>query len=293
VLHEVATGHGTDERGFDYLRTGGMARVSRDGDWSETYACHLFDWHLKIQEKLDWLTGAAQWIFKDFASPLRGDNGIPRVNQKGVVERDLKKKESYFVFQSYWARKPMAHIYGHSWPVRWGKPGEERTVLVYSNCDQAELFLNGASMGVKHRESQNFPAAGLRWRVRFANGSNQLRVTAARDGISVTDAIDLTYQTEPWGHAAELRISEMARNDKLITVEAKLYDAKGVLCLDASTRVRFSLKGDGRLIDNLGTTRGSRELQLANGRAQISVICEGGCTIEAAPDGLPSASLNV
>jgi beta-galactosidase len=97
--------------------------VSKDGDWSETYACNLFDWHLKTQEKLDWLTGSAQWIFKDFVSPLRGDNDIPRINQKGVVERDLTKKESYYVFQSYWADKPMAHIYGHTWPVRWGKAG--------------------------------------------------------------------------------------------------------------------------------------------------------------------------
>ena len=73
-----------------------------------------FDWHLKTQEKLDWLTGTAQWVFKDFASPLRSDNGIPRVNQKGVVERDLTKKESFFVFQSYWSKKPMVHIYGEN-----------------------------------------------------------------------------------------------------------------------------------------------------------------------------------
>jgi hypothetical protein len=35
-----------------------------------------------------------------------------RVNQKGLVERDLTLKEGYFVFQSYWAEKPMVHIYG-------------------------------------------------------------------------------------------------------------------------------------------------------------------------------------
>ena len=94
-LRHIPTGEGTDERGLAYLKTGGNPRVSRDGDWSETYACNLFDWHLKTQESLNWLSGAAQWIFKDFASPLRSGNGIPRVNQKGVVERDLRKKESY------------------------------------------------------------------------------------------------------------------------------------------------------------------------------------------------------
>ena len=67
VLLKVVTGEGTDERGLDYRKTGGTVRVSKDGDWSETYACNLFDWYLKTQKKLDWLTGSAHWIFKDFA----------------------------------------------------------------------------------------------------------------------------------------------------------------------------------------------------------------------------------
>src|ERR1035438_5706343 len=45
VLRKVATGAGTEERGLDYRMTGGKVRVSKDGDWSETYACNLFDWH--------------------------------------------------------------------------------------------------------------------------------------------------------------------------------------------------------------------------------------------------------
>ena len=52
----------------------------------------------------------------------------------------MTKKEGYFVFQSYWSEEPMAHIYGHTWPVRWGAEGEARMVKVYSNCPTAELF---------------------------------------------------------------------------------------------------------------------------------------------------------
>jgi beta-galactosidase len=293
VLRKVATGAGTDERGQDYLNTGGSIRVSRDGDWSETYACNLFDWYLKTQEKLDWLTGSAQWIFKDFASPLRSDNPIPRVNQKGVVERDLIKKESYYVFQSWWTEKPMAHILGHSWPVRWGKPGEERNVQVYSNCDCAELFLNDVSMGVRRRDSQDFPAAGLRWSVRFASGKNTLRAVASKGGVIATDEISLTYQTAPWGMPAELRLHEKARQDNLVTIEAKIFDAQGVLCLDSSIFIHFSLAGAGRLIDNLGTARASRELQLSNGRAEISLFHNGACRFEARSEGLPAATLNL
>lgn len=286
----------TDERGQDAEKEGGSPRASSEGDWSETYACRLFDWHLKTQEKLDWLSGSAHWIFKDFASPLRGDNGIPRVNQKGVVERDLAKKESYYLFQSYWAEKPMAHIYGHTWPVRWGKPGQPRPVHVYSNCERAELFVNGVSAGARKRDSQDFPAAGLRWSVPFIAGTNRLRVVATKGSATVTDEIEFIYQTEAWGKPAALRLRKTARTGSgaaRVTVEAHVYDADGVLCLDAQQYIRFSVTGAARLIDNLGTTRGSRDLQLANGRAQISIDAQGPCQIHAAVDGLPAASMEI
>jgi beta-galactosidase len=293
ALGKVVTGKGTDERGLAYLKSGGDVRMSRDGEWTETYACDLFDWHLKTLEKLDWLTGAAQWAFKDFASPLRGDNAIPRVNQKGVVERDLTKKESYYVFQSYWAEKPMAHIYGHSWPVRWGKAGEKRTVKVYSNCERAELFLNGRSQGAKQRDSQNFPAAGLRWEVEFASGKNELRVVATKGQAQVSDEVALTYQAEPWGKPTELRLAVKERKGDVVTVAAHLYDGKGALCLDSRKLVRFSVAGAGRLLDNKGTASGSREVQLANGRAEISIATKGGCALGVTSEGLPAALINI
>ena len=293
ALKGVAKDASTDERGLAYLKTGGPVRVSKDGDWSETYACQLFDWHLKTQEKLEWLTGSAQWIFKDFASPLRGDSCIPRINQKGVVERDLTKKESYFVFQSYWAEKPMVHIYGHSWLIRWGKQGELREVLVYSNCDHAELFLNERSLGRRTRDSQDFPAAGLRWDVAFASGKNQLRVAATRGAMTVADEIDVVYSTEEWGEPSKMRLAEKMRSGDSVTVEMKLYDANGLQCLDARNVVRFSLAGEGRLMDNLGTVRGSREVQLANGRAQISITRTGECMVGVSAEGLPPAFLKI
>jgi Beta-galactosidase/beta-glucuronidase len=293
TLRGLKTGTGTDERGLDYLKSGGEFRASSDGDWSETYACDLCDWYLKTQEKLDWLSGSAQWIFKDFASPLRGDNGIPRINQKGMAERDLALKELYYLFQSYWAQKPMVHIYGHSWPVRWGKPGQKRTVRVYSNCERAELFLNGVSLGTKVRDSQDFPSAGLRWEVAFNPGKNHLRAVATKGSISLADEVSPVYQTEAWSKPAELRLAEKQREGDRITVEAKLFDAHGVLCLDAQNLVKFSLTGAGKLIDNLGTTRASREVQLANGRAEISLHLTGACRVQAVVQGIAPAGRNL
>jgi beta-galactosidase len=211
------------------------------------------------------------WVFKDFTTPLRVENPVPRINQKGVLERDMTKKEGYYVFQSYWSEQPMAHIYGHTWPVRWGSEDEPRIVKVYSNCPAAELFVNGKSAGERRRYSRDFPAAGLRWLVNFAPGKNHLRVVAKKDGVTVSDVIYLEYQTKKWGTPARLQLAEIAREGNTATIEATLLDANNVLCLDARNIVRFSLAGSGTLIDNQGTSTGSRVLQLYNGRARITL----------------------
>ncbi|MGD0740493.1 MAG: glycoside hydrolase family 2 TIM barrel-domain containing protein [Terracidiphilus sp.] len=278
----------------DSLEKGARAAVSRASDWSETYACDLFDWYLKVQETLPWLTGSAQWAFKDFTTPLRVEDPVPRVNQKGVIERDMTKKEGYYVFQSYWTEEPMAHIYGHTWPVRWGAEGQARMVKVYSNCSTAELFVNGESAGTRQRNSQDFPAAGLRWAVKFAPGKNHLRVVAIKNGVTVSDEVEFEYQTAKWGKPARFALAQMARDKDVVTIEATAFDAQGVLCLDARNVVRFSLAGGGSLIDNQGTSTGSRVVQLYNGRAQISIRCHGGaCTAGVTSEGLAPAFVTV
>lgn len=272
IVNTVSTGHGADERLGDATFKGGDARFSKDGDWSETYICNLIDWHLKEQETMPWLTGSVYWPFKDFSTPIRVENPVPYVNQKGVVERDFTPKEAYYVFQSYWTTKPMVHIYGHSWPVRWGDEGELKMLKVYSNCPEAELFFNGVSCGVKKRNSQDFPAAGLRWNVKFNKGENQVRVVAHKGKEMVTDEISFQYQTEKWGVPAKMLLEKIQQTGDTATIQVKFLDQNSVLCLDATNMIEFSLTGDGKLLDNLGTSSGSRKVQLYNGRAIIRAI---------------------
>lgn len=290
ALNKITSGGGADERAGDASLYGGAARVSKDGDWSESYICNLIDWHLKEQENMPWLSGSAYWPFKDFATPVRPDNPVPYVNQKGVVERDFTKKESYYVFQSYWAAKPMVHIYGHSMPVRWGDQNEEKMIKVYSNCGQAELFLNGKSLGIKKRSADDFPAAGLRWSAVLQEGKNTVSVVAGNGKEVVKDSISFVYQTEKWGKPAKITLQKISEEDGIATLEVKLLDNKDVLCLDAANLVRFSLSGDGKLIDNQGTSSGAGKVQAYNGRVLIKVrLQKGRSVVGAASEGLPTA----
>lgn len=188
----------------------------------------------------------------------------------------------------------MVHIYGHSWPIRWGGQNELRMVKVYSNCPTAELFINGLSSGVKRRNSQDFPAAGLRWLVRFKDGENHLMAVGRKEGVEVTDEIKLLYQTQQWDKPAKLILEEIGRQGDTVTIQAHALDRNGVLCLDARNVVRFGLTGDGRLLGNLGTSTGARKVELYNGRALISVRQNNGESIASlSSDGLPTAFLTL
>lgn len=269
ALMKIQTGKGADERDGDASLYGGAARISKDGDWSESYICNLIDWHLKEQETMPWLTGSAYWPFKDFSTPVRPENPVPYVNQKGVVERDLTKKGAYYVFQSYWTERPMVHIYGHTWPMRWGEAGEQKMIKVYSNCDEAELFLNGTSLGKKIRNSQDFPAAGLRWESGLKPGENHVRVVAKKGKVVVTDEITTLYQEGKWGNPHKLTLNEIGDQNGVVTLEALLLDKDGKRCLEAKDIIRFSAIGDGELLVDLGISSGSSQVEMYNGRALI------------------------
>lgn len=268
-IEEIGQMGSADEREGDFLLTGGDPRVSKSGDWSTTYACNLIDWHLKEQETMSWLTGTAYWPFKDFSTPLRPENPIPYVNQKGVLERDFSKKESFYVFQSYWTEKPMVHIYGSTWEIRWGEVGESKLIKVYSNCQEVELWVNGESKGKRKRNSQDYPAAGLRWNSQLKAGKNEVIAVGKKRKKVVRDTISFVYQTEKWGQPDHFSLNEIARKGDSVLVEARLFDKAGVQCLDAKDFVLFEIAGQARMLDNQGTSLGSRRIGLANGRARI------------------------
>lgn len=251
---------------FDEISVG-----DKNGDWSESYIIRLFDWHLKEQEKMPWLTGSCFWTFKDFSTPGRPNNPIPYVNQKGVVQRDNTPKESYYVFQSYWTKTPMVHIYGHTWPVRPEIKDGHYEILVYSNCEEVELFVNGESQGLRHRHTDDYPAAGLHWTVSLRNGDNTIKAVAHHGKAILSDEIRQFVQTGTWGVPYRIQLSSVCMDDGSPALEALLLDENGKICLDSRHVVEFGSTCPDALLQNQGTATGSRVIQFSNGRALIRV----------------------
>lgn len=251
-----------------------VANIAQSGDWSENYIVDLFDWHLGISETHSGFMGNAQWAFRDFGTPLRPENDIPYMNQKGLMDRAGNPKDAYFVFKSYWSKDPFAYIESHTWTERSGPSDVARNISVYSNAHQVELFLNGTSLGIKTRNIQEFPACGLNWDVTFKEGNNQLRVIAYNDKKEqvAKDQLDVNYTYTKAGKPEELALSYERLENGNYLITATALDGDQRRCLDYEEKVYFQCLTGGKLKESQGTPLGSSVIAMANGRACIEVI---------------------
>ena len=56
-----------------------------------------------------------------------------------------------------------------------------------------------------------------------------------------------------------------------VMIEAQVVDANENKCLDNHDFVVFDVVGDAKLVENQGTSTGSRKIQTSNGQARIKV----------------------
>jgi beta-galactosidase len=249
-----------------------VVNVAQSGDWSENYIVDLFDWYLRVSETHDQFAGNAQWAFKDFATPLRPENAIPYMNQKGLMDRAGNPKDAYYVFKSYWSDDPFVYIESQTWTERSGPKGETKNLSVYSNSEEVEFFQNGRSLGKKTKDINKFPASGLTWDVLFKEGENNLRAVGYKDGKQVaSDTLVVDYSFEKAGAPEELALSyeELENGNYLVTATAR--DEQGRRVLDYEERVYFQALEGGEAYKHLGTPTGSESIEMANGQASIEV----------------------
>jgi len=111
--------------------------------------------------------------------------------------------------------------------------------------------------------------------------------------VNVEDEIVFIYQTEKWEKPSKLILEKIKEENAIVTLQVKLLDKNNIPCLDASNTVAFDLTGDGALIDNLGTSDGSRKVQAYNGRAIIRVRKKGKSVVSVKVDGLTTSFIEI
>ena len=116
-------------------------------DYTEEYANYYHQEMLKTFATRPFLWATHQWNCFDFAADARNEGGVQGRNNKGLVTYDRKtKKDAYYIYKAWWNPEPMVYVSGCRFVNR--APGE-RDVIVYTNCDQVTLVVNGVEVATK------------------------------------------------------------------------------------------------------------------------------------------------
>ncbi len=117
-------------------------------DYTEEYANYYHQEMLKTFAERPYLWATHQWNCFDFAADARNEGGVQGRNNKGLITYDRKeKKDAFYVYKAWWNPEPMVFVSGGRFVNR--GPGAERDVIVYTNCDEVTLVINGQDVATK------------------------------------------------------------------------------------------------------------------------------------------------
>ena len=161
----------------------------------------------------------------------------------GIIDIAGFKKDRFYLYQSKWRPDlPMAHILPHwNWPER---KGQVTPVHVYTSGDEAELFLNGKSLGKKKKGQFEYR---LRWDdVVYQPG--ELKVVAYKNGEKWAEEKVVTTGKASNLSASADRPAITADGTDLVFITVRIEDKNGNMVPRSSNLVNFSIQGPGKIV---------------------------------------------
>lgn len=216
----------------------------------------------------------------------------------GIIDLAGFKKDRFYLYQSHWRPElPMAHILPHwNWPER---IGEITPVHVFTSGDEAELFLNGKSLGKKKKAKYEYR---LRWdKVKYEPG--ELKVVTYKKGKKWAEDIVKTT-----GAPAQLSVSAdtksiISEGNDLAFITVAVADKDGITVPRSNNHITFEIEGPGEIVatDNGDptdmTSFASQERQAFNGLCLVIIKAKPGekgvIILSVKSDGLKEAILKI
>ena len=191
----------------------------------------------------------------------------------GIMDACGFPKNIYYYYQSWWTDKDVLHISPH-WNWK-GKEGQPIDVWVSSNADNVELFLNGKSLGKKDMPRNSH----LQWSVNYEPGT--LEAIAYKKGKKLTSKMETTDAPSEVV-VTPYKTTMLADGRDAAVINISVVDKKGREVPDASNLIRFSVRGDAKIIgvgngdpssheqDKYFDTAAQRHL--FNGKCQVTIL---------------------
>lgn len=222
---------------------------------------NLPDEDFALAEDYPWTMGQFVWTGFDYLgepSPYDTDAWPNHSSLFGIIDLASIPKDRYYLYRSQWNKHSHTlHILPHwTWP---GREGEVTPVFVYTDYPEAELFVNGKSMGrqrkLTRQESEALRGKDSLWlqrryrliwdQVKYQPG--ELRVVAYdQNGNKAEEQVTRTAGKPHHLEIVADRTLLSADGKDLAYLTIKVVDKNGNLCPADNRSVRFSVKGAGK-----------------------------------------------
>ena len=234
----------------------------------------------------------------------RKNENCSRSSYFGICDLCVMPKDRFYLYRSHWNKDAFTlHIVPHHWNFP-SKVGKTMPVFVYTSADEAELFVNGKSMGRRRKD----PTAGrledyysvlpryrLMWNdVPYAAGEVKAVAYGADGSVLGTQVLRTA------GEASRVVLRPERVRGKLCVVEVSLADKDGNFVPDDGRRIGFAAEGCRILAVGNADPRGYESFKdvsghsLRFGRAAVYVrLGEGVGRLRATADGLAAAEVDI
>jgi hypothetical protein len=147
-------------RSLDLHTEGGF---DQKGALSEDRMALLMEMKVRLaEENKDKVCGQYQWLLHSHENPGRTQNGeglreldrLGPINYKGLFTLWGEPVDPFYMYRANYAPKsePMLYIAMHTWPDRWTTVGKKDSIIIYSNCDEVELWCDTLLVGRQKRD---------------------------------------------------------------------------------------------------------------------------------------------
>jgi beta-galactosidase len=184
-----------------------------------------------------WVAGEFVWTGFDYIGEPTPYAWPARSSYFGIVDLCGFPKDRYYFYRSRWRPEPLVHLLPHwDWP---GYEGRAIPVWCVTNCDSAELLLDGRSLGEKRLDRGK--TFHVEWSVPYAAGTLK---AVGKNGGRVVCADEIRTPGRPKRLVLRADRSRIAADGQdLSFVQVRVTDAGGVVCPRADHLVRFRVEG--------------------------------------------------
>jgi beta-galactosidase len=190
--------------------------------------------------------GDANWLMFDYKRGYASD-----IESSGVMDIFRLPKFAFYFYQSQYGPKPDDKGFGKPmvFIANYWNDAATKSVKVYSNCDEVELFVNGKSLGKQRPDkdaySNNLPHPPFTFAInQFEKG--KLEAVGYIGGVKQAGMVRMT-PGKPYAIVLSLDESGKKVTDStndIAFLYASVIDANGTVIPDATNEITFSNNGN-------------------------------------------------